>query len=319
MLYNNWIHKLSENYVNSRLGINEEKKEYHPHVTSAAKKLKNEMGLDHSVEEIAGQIHSHLDGEEATPKSVASAAGRAAGEFKGMTDYAHRKGMLRGGKRPSEDEIRGNVADRVGQIVHDHLEPKEVKESTLTESEMILEELNETKEYAAILEHILNTLIENEIVNEEMISEVLHPEEVFDNLRNRGIGTKEKASDAAGKRGALLSRVAMYRDKLVNNKIKLHPDADVNNNMKMAKIAHIDALLKGTSHDVEGDEKRASTLDRIHSGHVSPSALPHMSQLPGGEIPAQYHGEATRGRQKLRADILSRKKKAGQAQSDYNA
>jgi hypothetical protein len=37
---------------------------------------------------------------------------------------------------------------------------------------MILEELNETKEYVNILENVLNTLLENDIITEEIILEV---------------------------------------------------------------------------------------------------------------------------------------------------
>jgi hypothetical protein len=42
----------------------------------------------------------------------------------------------------------------------------------INESEMILEELNETKEYVNILEGVLNALLENDIITEEIILEV---------------------------------------------------------------------------------------------------------------------------------------------------
>lgn len=85
----------------------------------------------------------------------------------------------------------------------------------LTESEMILEELNETKNYVLVLEYIIEELMNNDIINEEVIFAVL----------------QEKTDRTAAHLGGLYNRFMMGN--------------------KGDGRAIVDAIRNRTSHDAE--------------------------------------------------------------------
>jgi hypothetical protein len=211
MLYDNWIHKLSESYTNSNNINEEESGQHHPMVHKAAKYIHSVLDQyhrDHPIEKTLNSLTSNLHGKEITPDSVVDASDDAIRDHYGVEGHSYEVNDTVGGDHSEHRNWEGLIDNTVDSIKHhlsyhlDEPEKKEVKESTLTESEIILEELKETKEYVNILENVLNTLLENDIITEEdivNIMEVQTPNERY-NIIFKKTGDINKAIKAEQKR-----------------------------------------------------------------------------------------------------------------------
>ena len=227
-MYDNWIHKLSESYIDKRLGINEEEdhmvirkpkepwkadpdskppdlSKFHPKVVTAVGYL-NKILSQHGgqgPDDMDPHInHSNFlvrtsQGLSKTPTNseVADAAVEAATSHHGwdINRELDSDGTYRTGSRGfSDDNLRELLTDKVGyHLDQHHPEEDESKPKSTNESTNLFEQLNDAKEYAYILEHVLNTLLEHEIINKEMIMEVLSSGETYDDTIRRGLGTAE--------------------------------------------------------------------------------------------------------------------------------
>ena len=121
----------------------------------------------------------------------------------------------------------------------------------LTESEMILEELNETKEYAYILEHVLNTLLEHEVINEEIIMEVLTPHERDEQAKRMGL-SDEEAGRRWNSRRSRLQAIENKGDEL----IKKHSSGLPLNSLDSAKWSQIQDILRASRSNSNPIDRR---------------------------------------------------------------
>jgi hypothetical protein len=297
MLYDNWIHKLSESYTNSHNINEEESGQHHPMVHKAAKYIHSVLDQyhrGHPIEKTLNSITGGLGGKEVTPDSVIDASDDAIRDHYGVEGHSYEVNDTVGGDHSEHRNWEGLIDNTVDSIKHhlsyhldepdkpEETEKKEVKESTLTESEMILEELNETKEYVNILEGVLNTLLENDIITEEDIVNIVEarsPLERYNQIfhltqRSSDIDTADNAAlEAEEKRRRDLETV----DKIVKNTNHAGPDLSQIHAPFVPSADFGKHQRAGLLH--AGSSEETGLIDRAKLGGIRPEDAEELADL----------------------------------------
>lgn len=129
-MYDNWINKLTESYLKTRLGINEEEgksEEYHPMVHKAADFIHSKLDKHyskHPKSQTLRTIHGNLKGKEVNRDNVVDASSEAIHDHYGIEGHSYDVNDDVGGdhsEHPKYEQLINNAVENVQDHLWDHL------------------------------------------------------------------------------------------------------------------------------------------------------------------------------------------------------
>jgi hypothetical protein len=129
-MYDNWINKLTESYLKTRLGINEEEgksEEYHPMVHKAADFIHSKLDkhyAKHPKVQTLKTIHNNLGDKEVNRDNVVDASIEAIHDHYGIEGHSYDVNDTVGGdhsEHPRYEQLIDNAVENVEGHLWDHL------------------------------------------------------------------------------------------------------------------------------------------------------------------------------------------------------
>ena len=132
-MYDNWINELTESYLKTRLGINEndesqKEPDYHPGVHAAADYIHSVLDKHHKghpKSKTLSTIHSNLGSQTPSASNIADAAKDAIHNHYGIEGHSYDVNDDVAGdfsERDDWEELTDNAVDRLQDKLHGHLE-----------------------------------------------------------------------------------------------------------------------------------------------------------------------------------------------------
>lgn len=124
-MYDNWINELTESYLKTRLGINEEEgksEEYHPMVHKAADFIHSKLDkhyAKHPKAQTLRTIHNNLKGKEVNRDNVVDASKEAVQDHYGVEGHSYDVNDDVGGDHSEHPNYEGLIDNATEDVLED--------------------------------------------------------------------------------------------------------------------------------------------------------------------------------------------------------